>query len=60
MVTRDVFQVLKLHSPGNLKNIPRAHTSRNVLAFIRFPILILLLLLLLLLTLIDIVVLYDQ
>ena len=35
MVTRDVFQV---HFE-NLKNITRAHISRNALAFIRFPIL---------------------
>ena len=44
MVTRDVFQVLKLHSPAargyfeNFQNITRAHISRNALAFIRFPI----------------------
>jgi len=28
MVTRDVFQVLKLHEPQDLKNITRAHTSQ--------------------------------
>ena len=44
MVARDVFKVLKLHSPAvrailrTWKNITRAHVSRNALAFIRFPI----------------------
>ena len=45
MVTRDFFQVLKTARAAgecnfeNLKNITRAHTSQNALAFIRFPIL---------------------
>ena len=41
-----LIKVLKLHSPAarailrTLKNFTRAHISRNVLAFIRFSILI--------------------
>ena len=39
MVTRDVFKVLKLHSPNfeNFQNITCAHNSRNALALIQFP-----------------------